>query len=119
MKQFFIGTIFFAFAGTATMAQTGSVAKNIKASVIENNLVVTWNEANASETGSWEVQGSADGKSFSTIGLVWGADPKGNRNGYAFKQTANKVQSKYQYFRVMYVANSNTAETSNTIRISK
>lgn len=119
MKQFFFLTIFFAFAGTSTFAQTAPVAKNIKASVIENNLLVTWNEANATEQGSWEVQASEDGKSFATIGLVWGADPKAGRNSYAFKQKTNKMQSSYKYYRVLYVADANTAVASNTIGLSK
>lgn len=119
MKQFFYLTIFFAFASTSTFAQTAPVAKNIKASVVENNLLVTWNEDNASEQGSWEVQASADGQSFATIGLVWGADPKAGNNSYAFKQQTSKKQSQYKYFRVLYVANSNTALASNTIGLSK
>lgn len=119
MKQFFYLTIFFAFMSTSTFAQTEPVAKNIKASVVENNLLVTWNEASASEQGSWEVQASADGKSFATIGLVWGVDPKAGADSYAFKQQTNKMQSKYKYFRVLYVANTNTAIASNAIGLSK
>lgn len=119
MKQFFYLTIFFAFATSSTIAQSEPVAKNIKASVVANNLLVTWNEANASDQGSWEVQASADGKSFATIGLVWGEDPKAGQNSYAFKQQNNKKQAQYKYFRVLYVANSNTALASNTIGLSK
>lgn len=117
MKHFFYLVLFSAFATTAH-AQTEPVAKNIKASVTENNLLVTWNEANASQQGSWEVQASANGKDFSTIGLVWGADPKGSADSYAFKQKAGKIQPQYKYFRVLYIAGDN-ALASNTIRVSK
>jgi hypothetical protein len=117
MKHFFTLMILFAFAN-AVSAQKATVAQNIKATVMESSLLVTWNEATASEQGSWEVQASADGTSFSTIGLVWGADPKGSRNSYAFKQKTNKLQSSYKYFRVLYVADNNTA-ASNTIRLTK
>lgn len=119
MKQFFLLTIFFGFASSATIAQTAPVAKNIKASVVNNELRVTWNEANAAESGSWEVQASADGKSFSTIGLVWGADPKAGDNSFAFRQKNNKMQSKYQFFRVLYVADASNSTASNMIRLSK
>lgn len=118
MKHFFYLVLFSAFATTAH-AQTEPVAKNIKASVTENNLLVTWNEANASEQGSWEVQASANGKDFSTIGLVWGADPKGSADSYAFKQKAGKIQPQYKYYRVLYIAGTNSAQASNTIRVSK
>ncbi|MBC7937183.1 MAG: hypothetical protein H7Y86_17705 [Rhizobacter sp.] len=118
MKQFFYLTILFAFLSTAAIAQGEPVAANIKASVTDNNLMLTWNEVNTTEQGSWEVQASADGKQFSTIGLVWGADPKAT-NGYAFKQKTNKLQSNYKYFRVLYVADANTAVASNTIGLSK
>ena len=119
MKQFFYLTIIFAFLNSFAVAQTAPVAKNIKASVVENNLLVTWNEANASEQGSWEVQASADGKTFSTIGMVWGADPKAGNDSYAFKQKTNKKQAQYKYFRVLYVANTNDAVASNTIGLTK
>lgn len=118
MKQFFYLVLFSAFATTAH-AQSGPVAKNIKASITENNLLVTWNEANAASQGSWEVQASADGKDFSTIGLVWGADPKGSADSYAFKQKAGKIQSKYKYYRVLYIANTNNSLASNIIRVTK
>mgnify|MGYP001547090526 CR=1 FL=1 len=117
MKHFFSLMILFAFANAAP-AQTAPIAQNIKATVLESSLLITWNEAAASDNGSWEVQASADGATFSTIGLVWGADPKGSRNSYAFKQQTNKLQSSYKYYRVLYVAGNNTA-TSNTIRLTK
>lgn len=116
MKQFFSLMIFYAFFSSAS-AQTEPIAKNIKASVVESNLLVTWNEEGVSEKGSWEVQASADGKSFSTIGLVWGANPA--TNGYAFKQKTNKLQSKYKYYRVLYIAETNVATASSTIGLSK
>lgn len=118
MKQFFYLVIFSAFATTAG-AQTGPVAKNIKASVTENSLLVTWNEASATVQGSWEVQASADGKDFSTIGLVWGADPKGKADSYAFKQKTNKLQSGYKYFRVLYLADAHNTVASNSTGLSK
>jgi hypothetical protein len=119
MKQFFLLTIFFGFASTATIAQTAPVATNIKASVVNNDLLVTWNEANATEAGSWEVQGSTDGQSFATIGLVWGADPKATNHSFAFKQKNYKTQSKYKYYRVLYVADASNTIASNAIGLSK
>ncbi|RYY49073.1 MAG: hypothetical protein EOO06_08330 [Chitinophagaceae bacterium] len=119
MKQFFLLTIFFAFAGTATIAQTSAVAKNIQANIVNNKLVLSWTESEASETGSWEVQASANGKDFTTIGLVWGADPKGARNSFSFKQESTKIQSKFQYFRVLYVAGTKATGTSAAVRLAK
>ena len=118
MKQFFYLTILFAFMSTAAIAQENVIAGNIKATVSGNNLVVTWNESAATGKGSWEVQGSADGRQFSTIGLVWGADPKA-ANSYAFKQQTNKLSAKYTHFRVLYIASSNEAVASHTIPLTK
>ncbi len=116
MKQFFSLMILYAFL-SPVQAQNTPIADNLKADVVDNNLLITWTEATASEKGSWEVQASADGKNFSTIGLVWGASPAGN--GYAFKQQTNKIKSNYKYYRVLYLAETNAVAASNTIGLSK
>jgi hypothetical protein len=67
----------------------------------------------------WEVQASADGKTFSTIGLVMGADPKAEKGGYAFKQQKNKIKPGMKFFRVLHMETAETAMASNTIRLTK
>ncbi len=60
------------------------VVKDLKASLVNNNLELTWGTATVEMNNYWEVQGSVDGKSFSTLGLVFGADPKTAGNSFAF-----------------------------------
>ncbi|MFT3981306.1 MAG: hypothetical protein QM687_12600 [Ferruginibacter sp.] len=121
MKQFFY-TVLFVLSAIAVNAQevkNEPVAADIKVVKTGDDLVISWTDHTKSADGSWEVQGSADGQSFSTIGLVWGPDPKAARNSYAFKQNVRKVQSKYGYFRVLQVSAGNQVNASRAVELSK
>lgn len=102
-----------------TNTQAGNVqAENLKASLVNDNLVVTWITKSPSEANYWEVQGSVDGKNYSTIGLVLGEDPKSN-NSYLFKQNNNKIKPGFVYYRVLHIESGEKAAASNSIRLSK
>lgn len=95
------------------------VAENVKATLINNNLQVAWVTSSAINANYWEVQASADGNTFSTIGLVLGADPKGAGENYMFKQSVSKIKSGFKYYRVLHVETEDRAISSNTIRLTK
>ena len=124
MKQFFYTMTFIALA-IAVKAQSPSPgtaaiqAEQVKATLVRNNLEVGWVKHSKAEANYWEVQGSRDGKNYSTIGLVFGADPKSNGNSYLFKQANNKIQPGFIYYRVLHIESEERAVASNSTRLSK
>lgn len=95
------------------------VAENVKATLINDNLQVAWVSSSAINANYWEVQASADGNTFSTIGLVLGADPKGAGGNYMFKQSVSKIKAGFKYYRVLHVETEERAIASNPIRLTK
>ncbi|RYF88982.1 MAG: hypothetical protein EOO03_07110 [Chitinophagaceae bacterium] len=122
MKQF-IYLLAFAFMSVNGTAQTTAASKSNKS--IENltvvteagNVSVTWTSTLPAEN-YWEVQGSEDGKSFKTIGLVLGTNPTA-QDQYAFKQAKGKLQPGLKYFRVAQMQSNNTGLASDAIAVSK
>lgn len=95
---------------TATEEPVNSAISNVTATVVNNNIVLNWNVTNELSASICEVQASKDGKNFTSIGIVMGADPKQNNNGFAFKQNLSKIKSGMVYFRIVTVgANANTS----------
>jgi hypothetical protein len=99
--------------------QTGIQADKVKATLVKNNLEVIWVKNTTAEANYWEVQGSRDGKNYSTIGVVLGADPKGNGSSYHFKQDNNKIRPGYKYYRVLHIESEDRAVASNSTRLTK
>lgn len=98
---------------------SGNIAiSNLKATVENNRLVINWNVADEIASNYCEVQVSKDGKNFSTIGIVLGADPKQNNNSFAFKQNLAKMKAGHIYYRVLTVAANNQASASNVVKTS-
>ncbi len=95
-----------------------TVISNLKATVQNDRLMVNWNITDAITSNYCEVQVSKDGKNFSTIGIVLGADPKQNNNGFAFKQNLAKMKSGNVYYRVLTINGNNQASTSNVVKTS-
>lgn len=93
----------------------GFIVKEIK-----NNLVVVWNSSAGFAEDNWEVQASADGKNFKTIGYVLGADPAvKDKTSYAYKQPVSKIGRDYRYYRVMQVSDLNGIYTSEAVLLTK
>jgi hypothetical protein len=66
------------------------------------------------------VQSSTDGKTFSTIGLVLGADPKQANNSFIFKQDLRKMKPGRQlFYRILAIDNNDRAYASNVIQAAK
>ncbi|HSN61810.1 MAG TPA: hypothetical protein VLR49_12800 [Ferruginibacter sp.] len=123
MKQI-IYLLAFAFMNVNASAQQ-SVEKTVTTidglMVVQSgdNLQISWKSNKAENANYWEVQASADGITFSVIGLVMGTDPKAARGYYAYKQQTNKIKPGMKYFRVLHMENAEEAISSNTIGLVK
>jgi hypothetical protein len=89
-----------------------------KATIEKNNLLVNWISDTKDQDNYWAVQASADGKTFSTIGMVMGADPAA-AGTYTFKQDRKKIKPGFRYYRVLHVEPNDQAVASNTIGLTK
>lgn len=121
MKQFLI-LITFAIININAKAQSNNEAAFVQQLKVTNNngqLFMSWQSANGNNEAAFEIQASEDGVKFSTIGYVLGADPKGVRGGYAFKQQTNKMKPGMQYFRVLQQVTANSAMASEVTGITK
>lgn len=121
MKQFLILIAFVNFTINANAQSINEVVsvQQLKVAINNGQLFMSWQSANANNEAQFEIQASDDGVKFSTIGYVWGADPKGVRGGYAFKQQTNKMKPGMQYFRVLQQVTANTAMASEATGITK
>jgi hypothetical protein len=102
-------------------AFSASVPKHVAAGgltveVINNAVVMNWSNTSANY---YEIQASKDGKSFTTIGMVMGADPKGAGNTFSFKQQLAKLKSGKVFYRVLLVSNNLTATATDAVKIAK
>ena len=121
MKHFFI-LIAYAIININAKAQLNNEVlfiQHFKVTNVNGQLLMSWQSANSNNEATFEIQASEDGVKFSTIGYVLGADPKGVRGGYAFKQQINKMKPGMRYFRVLQQVNANTAMSSEATGISK
>lgn len=117
-----LAALFF-FAGTTAFANnitpdTTPASGNLKVSVENNSLVMNWNLADAATVNYCEIQGSEDGKTFTTIGYVMGANPAQD-NSYSFKQTLSKIKPGKVYFRVLIIGADEKAASSEVVKLSK
>ena len=69
----------------------------------------------------YEIQASKDGKTFTTIGMVMGADPKGAGNTFSFKQQMAKLKLKpgKAYYRVLLINNDQTTTATDAVKIAR
>lgn len=109
---------FFSFTFSASFAQVSKATNvdNLQASVKNNQLLINWN---GTETANYsEIQASVDGKTFTTIGLVLGADPK-QQNSYSYKHDIKKMKAGQAYYRVLTVVGNEVASVSKVIVATK
>jgi hypothetical protein len=124
MKKFYLFTLLsimtivsYAQEKSESLSSVSKMSK-VTATVDNNNLLVNWRSVSG-EKDYWEVQGSADGKNFSTIGMVLGENPAAEKPGFNFKMPVGKMKPGLKYFRVLQVDSPETAIASNTIKITK
>ena len=125
MKQFFsiiLFIIFIGLNGTAQQINNGVSDINIdsfSAKIDNSNLLINWSCKGKNENNYWLIQGSRDGKEFSTIGLVLGAEPSVEAGKYTFKQAVTKIKHSLKYYRVLHIETSEIAVVSNIIELTK
>ena len=125
MKYFFYTIaimLVISFNANAQQNNSKSSDINIKgfaAKIEHNNLLINWTSIETGVNNYWEVQGSKDGKEFSTIGLVLGADPVTAKVNYEYKQQLTKIRPGFKYYRILHVEAPDRAVASNTIGLTK
>ena len=121
MKYFIYIVFTVLFINVSATAQTENAStvkiEDLSVKIENNNLQINWSSNTAGEANYWEVQGSKDGKEFSTIGMVLGSDPV--KGDYKYKQSLAKLKSGLKYYRVLHVESDDKAFASNTISVSK
>lgn len=95
------------------------IIEGLRASVSGKNLVINWKANDVKENEYWEVQASADGKNYSTVGMVWGADPKMENGNYSFKNRTTSIKPGMKFYRVLNIQSESTAFASNSVSVSK
>ena len=121
MKQFFYTLVLILSVNAGVFAQSGAASTEMKidgftAKIEKSTLLINWSSTQA-ETKYWEVQGSTDGKTYTTIGYVMG--PAASSNEFKFKQPVAKIKAGLKYYRVLLMETAEMAIASNTIKLSK
>lgn len=107
-------------AFSETVNPSNTTISNLNAAVQNSNLVINWVVAGTiTENFNYcEVQASNDGITFTTIGMVMGADPK-NPGSFSFKQNIAKMKSGKLYYRILTVETGGKTLISNIIKAVK
>lgn len=119
MKQILYTVTLVLTAAIAFGQNSRQVADDLKATKTETSLVLTWTAPKQTEAGSWQVEASENGQEFTSIGLVWGADPKLEGTSYSFKQKHEKLRPGYRFYRVQFIGTQAELSTSKTIGLTK
>jgi len=103
MKQAGIALILLLSMGITAKSQEGSRGEKINITKLiayekDNRFYIDWATDGKVATNTWEVQGSVDGKHFTTIALVLGADPSkpGDEYGYRGNVAGQKSGTWYR-----------------------
>ncbi len=105
MRIFTLATLFlisfnsFAQPSTSTSQDNTLGYVSLQPALKGGNLFLEWPVNHIDNSATWEIQGSTDGKTFKTIGYVWGAENEATDN-CKFKQSINKLAAKFTYYRV-------------------
>ncbi|MEO7444222.1 MAG: hypothetical protein ABIT96_05770 [Ferruginibacter sp.] len=114
MKQILLITM---MLGTMCITSKGQTAKttiegvkNISVTSKGSNIQVNWQGILPENAASyWLVQGSIDGKVYTTLGYVWGARPGSDSEG-AFKYQANTSNKSVKFYRVLTISGNKTVK---------
>jgi hypothetical protein len=116
MKKFFLAVVVIVMINSGVFAQKVSI-ENVVAKVDHGHLTINWS-SNQQANAYWQVQGSADGKEYSTIGFVMGNDPAA-QNRFKFKQSMAKIKPGMKYYRVLLMDDAENGIASNSIQLTK
>ncbi len=81
----------------------------------DNRFFIDWATEPGVEDGYWEVQQSVDGKRFSTLALVLGADPRKTGEQFEYKGKINTTNPAC-YYRVVHFSSQGSQQKSEIIR---
>ncbi|MCP9753413.1 hypothetical protein EGI32_20875 [Ferruginibacter sp. HRS2-29] len=101
---------------SGVFAQKATI-ESVVAKVDKGHLIVNWS-SNQQANAYWQIQGSVDGKNYSTIGFVMGNDPAA-QNNFKFKQPMAKLKPGLKYFRVLLMEDAENGIASNSIQLTK
>ncbi len=98
-------------------AQTNDLisVKNFKITQTSTRQFIEWSTDAESPSSYWRVQASKDGKTFTTIGLVLGADPR--QEGYKYIFVQPKESKPKKFYRLSHVDKDGTEQWTKAIRI--
>lgn len=105
------------FANNITPFTSAGNSGNLKVALVNNNLVMNWNLPADATVNYCEIQGSEDGKTFTTIGYVMGSNPAQDATSYIFKQTFAKIKPGKVFFRVLVVGADEKATSSEVVKL--
>ncbi len=91
---------------------------NLKVYAKDTEQVVEWNTAVAEQSNCWEIWGSADGKTFTTIAIVLGDDPK-QPGSYRYKQKIKQGRGFQKYYRLCHITTGGSQQWSEIIQPAK
>ena len=89
----------------------------LKAYEKDSRIFIEWSADAGDRSNYWEVQSSADGKKFSTIALVLGADPGKTGEQYTYKGKINNTNN--VYYRVVHIDLAGVQLQSDIIQVLK
>lgn len=89
--------------------------KNLNAALEDNNVIITWSALTGNDTKQFEIQRSAEGKAFKTIGIIFTLDDRSEIRDYAFKDNLKAKESKNLKYRIKQVGLTEEFAFSKTV----
>lgn len=89
---------------------------NFKTYIANTKQVIEWSTDAAQPTNYWMIQCSKDGKEFTTVGLVLGADPRQEGDKYVFTQPVRPTISK-NFYRLSHINKDGTEQLTEAISL--
>jgi hypothetical protein len=122
-KKWSIVVLMAVFINTAAQGQplTDTITiTNFKVYEKDAKQVVEWNTAAAPATSSswWQVQGSTNGTTFTTLAIVLGDDPR-EQGTYRYAAKIGTNKNTIKYYRLCYIDMSGATQISEIIQPAK
>lgn len=92
---------------------------NLKVHEEANRRIISWTTDGSQPVNTFEVQRSEDGKTFTTIALVLGADPREATELYKFPEKLGNDEGKAIWYRIAHVSVTGEVNYSNSIALAK
>jgi len=90
---------------------------NFTADEKANKLSINWSTDGTVPTNYFEVQKSDDGKTFKTIAMVLGPDPRKTGDSYEYAENVKNEIKKPVYFRVCHIGTNGDEQVTKIIQL--